>query len=97
MKLKKFRNVPAIVTLLAGFITSVFMIINQYSLIKFMWVLVLVMIGFCIFGLIMRIVLNMVFQDKEENKEESDNPDIETSDTKEGETQVGNIMEDGVQ
>ena len=97
MKLKKFRNVPAIVTLLAGFITSVFMIINQYSLIKFMWVLVLVMIGFCIFGLIMRIVLNMVFQDKEENEEESDNPDIETSDTKEGETQVGNIMEDGVQ
>lgn len=97
MKLKKFRNVPAIVTLLAGFITSVFMIINQYSLIKFMWVLVLVMIGFCIFGLIMRIVLNMVFQDKEENKEESDNPDIETSDTKEGETQVGNIMEDGMQ
>lgn len=97
MKLKKFRNVPAIVTLLAGFITSVFMIINQYSLIKFMWVLVLVMIGFCIFGLIMRIVLNMMFQDKEENKEESDNPDIETSDTKEGETQVGNIMEDGVQ
>ena len=97
MKLKKFRNVPAIVTLLAGFITSVFMIINQYSLIKFMWVLVLVMIGFCIFGLIMRIVLNMVFQDKKENKEESDNPDIETSDTKEGETQVGNIMEDGVQ
>lgn len=97
MKLKKFRNVPAIVTLLAGFITSVFMIINQYSLIKFMWVLVLVMIGFCIFGLIMSIVLNMVFQDKEENKEESDNPDIETNDTKEGETQVGNIMEDGVQ
>ena len=97
MKLKKFRNVPAIVTLLAGFITSVFMIINQYSLIKFMWVLVLVMIGFCIFGLIMRIVLNMAFQDKEENKEESDNPDIENSDTKEGETQVGDIMEDGVQ
>ena len=55
------------------------------------------MIGFCIFGLIMRIVLNVAFQDKEENKEESDNPDIENSDTKEGETQVGNIMEDGVQ
>lgn len=93
MKLKKFRNVPAIVTLLAGFITSVFMIINKYSLVKFMWVLVLVMIGFCIFGLIMRIVLNMTFQDKEENE----NPDMETSDTKEGEAQAGSIIEDGMQ
>ena len=97
MKLKKFRNVPAIVTLLAGFITSVFMIINKYSLVKFMWVLVLVMVGFCIFGLIMRIVLNMAFQEKEENKEEMDNSDIETIDTKEVEPQTSTIIEDGVQ
>lgn len=97
MKLKKFRNVPAIVTLLAGFITSVFMIINKYSLVKFMWVLVLVMVGFCIFGLIMRIVLNMAFQEKEENQEEMDNSDIETIDAKEVGPQTSTIIEDGVQ
>ena len=34
--MKRFRNVSAIVTLLAGFITAVVMIINRYSLVSFL-------------------------------------------------------------
>ena len=38
--MKRFRNVSAIVTLLAGFITAVVMIINRYSLVSFLWILI---------------------------------------------------------
>ena len=54
--MKKFRNVPAIITLLAGFVTSVVMIVNKYSLKSFLWILVLVMAGFYISGIIIRVM-----------------------------------------
>lgn len=44
--MKRFRNVSAIVALLAGFITAVVMIINRYSLIPFLWILIWVMVCF---------------------------------------------------
>ena len=56
--MKKFRNVPAIITLLAGFVTSVVMIVNKYSLKPFLWILVLVMAGFYISGIIIRVILS---------------------------------------
>ena len=59
--MKKFRNVPAIITLLAGFVTSVVMIVNKYSLKSFLWILVLVMAGFYISGIIIRVILNRAF------------------------------------
>ena len=34
--MNKFRNVPAIITLLAGFITSVIMIKYRYTLVNFL-------------------------------------------------------------
>lgn len=34
--MKKFRNVPALVTLFAGFVVAVFMIIEKFTLIKFL-------------------------------------------------------------
>ena len=40
--MRKFRNIPALVTLLAGFVSSVVMIIQKYSLVHFLWVLVAV-------------------------------------------------------
>ena len=36
--MRKFRNIPALVTLLAGFVSSVVMIIQKYSLVHFLWV-----------------------------------------------------------
>ena len=79
--MKKFRNFPAIITLLAGFITSVVMILNKYTLVKFLWVLVLVMAGFYIAGLLIRILLNRVFKDEE--KQEEHNGENEAEDTQE--------------
>ena len=41
--MKRFRNVSAIVSLLAGFITAVVMFINKYDLLTFIWILAVVM------------------------------------------------------
>lgn len=71
--MKKFRNVPAIMTLTAGFVTSVVMIVGKYALVTFLWVLVLVMAGFYIAGLLICLVLNRVFNpDQKEEQEETD-------------------------
>ena len=63
--MRKFRNIPALVTLLAGFVSSVVMIIQKYSLVHFLWVLVAVMAGFYIAGLLLRVILNKAFKDLE--------------------------------
>ncbi|MGN0328271.1 MAG: hypothetical protein ACI4D4_04735 [Lachnospira sp.] len=69
--MKKFRNIPAIVTLLVGFIMSIIMIISKYELVEFLWTLVVVMVLFYIASLILCVILNRIFADKDESKEES--------------------------
>ena len=59
--MKRFRNVPTIITLLAGFICSVIMIINRYSLMNFMWILILTMVCFFVASLIVCILINVLF------------------------------------
>lgn len=71
--MKKFRNVPALITLLAGFVTSVLMIINRIPIVTFLWTLALVMVGFFFVGLLVRFILNKFFQDKDEENKDSDN------------------------
>ena len=66
--MNKFRNVPAWSTLLAGFITSVIMIVHRYSLVNFMWILIAVMVGFYICGVLIRFALNKVVQNKEDKE-----------------------------
>ena len=66
--MNKFRNVPAIITLLAGFITSVIMIKYRYTLVNFMWILICVMLAFYICGMLIRFALNKVAE-KKENKQ----------------------------
>ena len=67
--MKKFRSIPALMTLIAGFIPSVIMIIHKYSLVHFLWTLVAVMAGFYIAGMLLIFILNKVFKDKKENEE----------------------------
>ena len=50
----KWRNLPAIVTLLAGFITCVITTLCRYPLNKMLWVLIAVMTVFFTIGLIIR-------------------------------------------
>ena len=82
--MNKFRNLPALITLLAGFITSVIMIVHRYSLVNFMWVLI-VMAGFYICGVLIRFALNKVVQNKEEKENTTE---AEEQEQKEGQESV---------
>lgn len=66
--MNKFRNIPAFITLLAGFVACVMMILKKYALVDFLWILVAVMVGFYIIGLLIRLILNIVFKSVEDNK-----------------------------
>ena len=79
--MKKFRSIPALMTLIAGFITSVIMIIHKYSLVHFLWTLVAVMAGFYIAGMLLIFILNKVFKDKKENEENDAKDDGDESDS----------------
>ena len=70
--MNKFRNVPAIITLLAGFINSVIMIKYRYTLVNFMWILICVMLAFYICGMLIRFSLNKVAEKKENKQKASD-------------------------
>ena len=70
--MRKFRNIPALVTLLAGFVSSVVMIIQKYSLVHFLWVLVAVMAGFYMAGLLLRVILNKALETEEEKPSEDE-------------------------
>lgn len=86
--MKKFRSVPAIITLLAGFVTCVLMIINKITIVTYLWTLALVMVGFYLVGLGLRVILNKVFEDKKDDndkdtEEEVNEEDAGTDDNKE--------------
>lgn len=86
--MNKFRNLPAVITLLAGFITSVIMILHRYSLVNFMWILVCTMLVFYVCGIIIRFALNKVVrktEDKNREKTEDEEPEEDggTSDDEE--------------
>ena len=83
--MNKFRNLPALITLLAGFITSVIMIVHRYSLVNFMWVLIEVKAGFYICGVLIRFALNKVVQNKEEKENTTE---AEEQEQKEGQESV---------
>ncbi|MGN0481248.1 MAG: hypothetical protein ACI4EV_06735 [Lachnospiraceae bacterium] len=86
-KEKKFRNLPAFLTLLAGFITSVIGIICGFTLVRTLWTLVVIMVIFFTLGLGIRFILNktLVIPNPEENQEgeESKEGEEENSETKE--------------
>lgn len=68
--MKRFRNVSAIVTLLAGFITAVVMIINRYSLVSFLWILIGVMVCFYAVSRIICFIVDRKITKAEEQEEE---------------------------
>lgn len=70
--MSRYRVLPAIITLLAGFITSVVLILNEYSLKPFVWILLLVMVLFFCLSWIMVYALNKA-ADKLEQKEAENN------------------------
>ena len=68
--MKRFRNVSAIVSLLAGFITAVVMFINKYDLLEFIWILAVVMAVFYIVSRIICFICDRHITKEEEKAEE---------------------------
>ena len=68
--MKRFRNVSAIVSLLAGFITAVVMVINKYDLLTFIWILAVVMAVFYIVSRIICFICDRHITKEEEKAEE---------------------------
>lgn len=68
--MKRFRNVSAIVSLLAGFITAVVMVINKYDLLTFIWILAAVMAVFYIVSRIICFICDRHITKEEEKAEE---------------------------
>lgn len=92
-KEKKFRNLPAVLTLLAGFITSIIAIACDFSLVKTLWMLIIIMVTFFIIGMVIRIVLDrvLVIPEQEENDTETDtDEENENKDEKENPDKVEN-------
>ncbi len=83
----KFRNVPALITLLAAFVSSVVMIWKRYSLFDFLIVLVLVIVVFYMAGLFFRFILNVVFKEKKEEADENDEEGDEDGTVTESDTE----------
>lgn len=93
----KWRNLPAFIAFLAGFITCVITIVYRYPLNKMLWVLILVMTVFYILGLIIRGLLNRFVEkkDKEDEEEtETDEESSEESDAKPEDGEQGETTED---
>lgn len=61
----KWRNLPAIVTLLAGFITCIITTVCRYPLNKMLWVLIAVMTVFFTIGIIIRAVIMRFVEGKD--------------------------------
>ena len=68
--MKRFRNVSAIVSLSAGFITAVVMLINRYELLTFIWILASVLVAFYIVSRIICFVCDRHITKEEEKAEE---------------------------
>lgn len=73
--MSRYRVVPAIVTLLAGFITSVLLILNKYSLESFVWIVLLVMVCFFVASWLVVYALNRLADKMEEEQKEEENND----------------------
>ena len=68
--MKRFRNVSAMVSLSAGFITAVVMLINRYELLTFIWILASVLVAFYIVSRIICFVCDRHITKEEEKAEE---------------------------
>ena len=68
--MKRFRNVSAIVSLLAGFITAVVMFINKYDLLTFIWILAVFIGGVFFFKRKILFFFDRKIKKKEEKAEE---------------------------
>ena len=90
--MKRFRNVSAIVTLLAGFITAVVMIINRYSLVSFLWILIGVMVCFYAVSRIICFIVDRKITKAERLEKEKERLEAEEKEATEGKNDESDAM-----
>lgn len=75
-----FRNLPALMTLIAAFITCIVTLLYKYELTKALILILSVTVGFYLAGIIVRSLLNrfMVHREEPEDDNEADGAEVET-------------------
>lgn len=71
----KTKQIPAVITLIAGLITSIAAVINKMETTQFLKILIIVLVAFYILGCIAKVILDKNF--KEEVVEEATEEAIE--------------------
>jgi flagellar biosynthesis/type III secretory pathway M-ring protein FliF/YscJ len=69
------------------------MLNNKITIVPYLWTLALVMVGFYIVGVVLRIILNKVFEDKKEEEAENTEEDGEAAQDGEKSDEAGNTEE----
>ena len=70
----KTKQIPAVVMLLAGFVTCIVAIFQGIELGKFLRILLLVLIGFYVCGCVIKVILDKNFKEMEEAETEEEEP-----------------------
>jgi len=59
----KFRNLPSIIVLVSGLFACIITLIYQYPIEQALWILAIVMVIFYLIGLVLRKILNKIFEE----------------------------------
>lgn len=79
----KTKQIPAIIMLIAGLVTSIAAVINHMETVQFLKILVVVLVAFYIIGCVGKVILDRNF--KEEVEEEATEEAAEEEETAENE------------
>lgn len=79
----KTKQIPAIIMLIAGLVTSIAAVINHMETVQFLKILVVVLVAFYIIGCVGKVILDRNF--KEEVEEEATEEAAEEAETAENE------------
>ena len=71
----KTKQIPAVVMLLAGFVTCIVAIFQGIELGRFLKILLLVLIGFYVSGCVIKVILDRNFKEMEDSETEEEEPE----------------------
>ena len=80
----KTKQIPAVVMLLAGFVTCIVAIFQGIELGRFLRILLLVLIGFYVSGCVIKVILDKNFKAMEETETEEEGPEEQEESEEDG-------------
>ena len=78
----KTKQIPAVIMLLAGFVTCIVAIFQGIEVGRFLKILLLVLIGFYVSGCVIKVILDRNFKEMEDTETKEEEPE-EQEETKE--------------